>query len=398
MSQLRYVAALVALLAIAPVGTTSTARASTERQREAIVDVPVSFEVVNKNDSVLPCPSDGGDHVVHGHLTGPRSDFEGPPDKARVISVVLTGWDEGEWTWRFRDVPGYDYAYEMARLGHTSLSIDMLGYGTSGHPHGSLLCWGSQADVTHQIIQQLRGGTYDAPTGVAQPRYSTVLVSAHDVGPLAALLDAYTWPEDIDGISTQIWAHQGFTPYIIEIFARRVGLCALGGQNHDDPRDDPDDLTDDRSRGGGYVLFGPRDEQFRSDLFHEPRSETAVVDAVVARRNRNACGLIQSNVAAIRTSLDRTETVKIPVLLVFPGPADPVITREGQEAEAANYGSDDVTSVWMDSAHFMELETCAADFRAVTARWIRERWGVGRHVAAPAVGARECVTEVRTKR
>jgi hypothetical protein len=369
----------------------------------SIVDTPVSFDVVNRNGSAFPCRSDGREYTVHGHVTGPRSDLEGTTVKPRVISVLLTGFDEGEWTWRFRDVPGYDYPFEMAKFGHTSLSLDMLGFGASGRPQGDDVCWGSQADVNHQIVQQLRRGTYDTVEGVRPVRFSTVLVSAHDSGPAAALIHAYTWPKDIDGISTQIWAHQGFTPYIIDLYARRNAACALGGQRADDPNDNPDDPLDDPSRGGGYMLYGPPDEQFARDLFYEKRADPKVIEAVVARRRRNPCGHITTVAPVIRRNLTGVpglvpsiKDITVPVLLIFPGPDDPVIDRDGQASEAANFtGSDDVTTVWMDSGHFMELETCAPSFRAFTASWIHARWHVGRPDVAPRVGSEECVAEVR---
>ena len=365
----------------------------------AIKEITVSFDVVNTNRSAVPCPSDGSRHVVTGHIVGPRSELVGAAERPHLLTVLLTGFDEGEWTWRFKDVPGYDYPVEMARLGHASLSIDMLGFGASGHPNGHLVCWGSQADVLHQIIQQLRRGSYRVLDGSVQPvRFSTVLVSGHDTGPWPTIINAYTWPGDIDGISGQILAHQGYTPYIIDIFARRAAGCALGGQNHDDPPDDADDLTDDPSHGGGYISFGPADEQFSSDLFYEKRADPAVIDAVLGLRNRNPCGHITSVNATIRMNLLRMSEIDVPILLVYPGPDDPVFTRDGQEQEAANYsGSDDVTTVWLDSGHFPELEGCAPDFRRLYAHWVHERWQVGMDVPAPTVAPGLCVTEVRVK-
>jgi hypothetical protein len=381
-------------------GGTASARVNRDEvigaaTNDSVVEIPVHFDVVNSNTSALPCASDGQKYTVHGHLVGPRSEFVAGSARSEVVTILLTGWDEGEWTWRFTSVPGYDYPREMAELGHTSLSIDMLGYGRSGHPNGHVLCWGSQADVLHQIIGQLRAGSYSGEMRGA-PRFSTILTSGHDVGPWPAIIAAYSWPGEIDGIASQILAHQGFTPYILDIFARRNAGCGLGGQQHDDERDDADDLTDDPSHGGGYVYFGPRDEQFRTDLFYEKRAETDVIDAVIALRNRNACGQVYSSAPTVRMNLSRMGEIDVPVLLVFPGPDDPVISRDGQEQEAANYsGSDDVTTAWMDSGHFMELEECAPDFRALYANWVHERWRIGKTIAARAVGPEECVTEVR---
>src|ERR671930_1210991 len=132
--------ALVAALAVQG-GMTVTADASPRD----IVDVPVSFQVQNTNTSRDPCPSDGKPYVVRGHLTGPRSAIEGPA--AQAVTLYYEGFDAGEWNWRFRRVSGYDYAAELAKLGHVSVTIDQVGYGASGHPFGFLACFGAQDDI-----------------------------------------------------------------------------------------------------------------------------------------------------------------------------------------------------------------------------------------------------------
>src|SRR5919197_6269528 len=147
--------ALVAALAVQG-GATVTAEASPRD----ITDVPVSFQVQNTDTSRDPCPSDGKSYVVRGHLTGPRAAVLGPGPRA--VTVYYEGFDSGEWNWRFRVVPGYDYAAEMAKLGQASVTVDQVGYGASGHPQGNDTCIGAQADIAHQIIGQLRGPTYSA--------------------------------------------------------------------------------------------------------------------------------------------------------------------------------------------------------------------------------------------
>src|SRR5436309_2365130 len=83
-------------------------------------------------------------------------------------------------------------------------------------------------------------------------------------------------------------------------------------------------------------------------------------------------------VSAINVDLSRMSEIKVPVLLVYPGPTDRDISRQGQEQEAGNYsGSADVTTAWLDSGHFPELEGCAPAFRALSAHWLHERWRIG---------------------
>src|ERR671930_741697 len=135
--------ALVAALAVQG-GMTVTADASPRD----IVDVPVSFQVQNTNTSQDPCPSDGKSYVVRGDLTGPRAAIEGPAPRAATL--YYEGFDTGEWMWRFRLVPGYDYAAQMAKLGHASVTVDQLGYGANDHPPGNDNCVGAKAEIAHQ--------------------------------------------------------------------------------------------------------------------------------------------------------------------------------------------------------------------------------------------------------
>src|SRR5919204_5206502 len=156
-------------------GMTVTADASPRD----IVDVPVSFQVQNTNTSRDPCPSDGKSYVVRGDLTGPRAAIEGPAPRAATL--YYEGFDTGEWMWRFRLVPGYDYVAQMARLGNVSVTVDQVGYGASGHPPGNDTCIGAQADIAHQIIGQLRSGTYSAE-GTSPVKFKKIVLGAHDVG------------------------------------------------------------------------------------------------------------------------------------------------------------------------------------------------------------------------
>ena len=95
----RALMALVAALAVQG-GTPVTAGA----ESSGIVDVPVAFSVQNTNTSRDPCPSDGKQYVVRGHLTGPRAAIEGPAPRA--VTLYYEGFDTGEWMWRFRLAPG----------------------------------------------------------------------------------------------------------------------------------------------------------------------------------------------------------------------------------------------------------------------------------------------------
>ena len=165
-------------------------------QAKGTVELPVTFQVQNTNTSHFPCSADGAAYTVHGHLIGPRAGIYGPGP--REVTFYLQGFDSAEWNWRFQAVPGYDYGAELARLGHVSLTIDQVGYGKSGFPPGNSTCFGSQADIAHQIIGQLRSGSYSV-NGAAPPTFADVVLAGHDIGGDMAQIEAYSYG-DVNGL------------------------------------------------------------------------------------------------------------------------------------------------------------------------------------------------------
>src|SRR3954467_364730 len=327
------------LLALFIAALTPAAASASSR----IVDVPVAFQVQNTNTSQVPCASDGATYVVRGHLTGPRSAIEGPGP--RTVTLYYEGFESGEWNWRFRRVPGYDYAAELAKLGHASVTIDQVGYGASGHPEGWLTCFGAQADIAHQIIQQLR-----------RRGFQKVVLAGHDIGGAMAEIEAYSY-HDVDGLMLFTWQDQGQTPYLLQTFADANARCAAAG--------DP-----------AYVYF-PHLEDWPMLL---PNSEPAVVAGAVASRLPTPCGLVSGGPGAVFFNGAPSQTgrglstIDVPVLLVL-GALDPVFTRDGFEQQAAHFsGSRDVTSVLMDgTGHFEMLDRNAPRFRALVGDWLRTR-------------------------
>jgi pimeloyl-ACP methyl ester carboxylesterase len=352
-------ALLIALVvALAVQGGTAVAADASPRD---IVDVPVSFQVQNTNTSRDPCPSDGKSYVVRGHLTGPRAAVLGPGPRA--VTLYYEGFDSGEWIWRFRLVPGYDYATEMAKLGQTSVTVDQIGYGASGHPQGNDTCVGAQADIAHQIIGQLRSGTYTAQ-GTSPAKFKSVVLGAHDVGAAAAEVEAYSY-DDINGLMVFTYQDQGFTPFVLGIAANAGARCAAGGE------------PAYPGGPGGYVYY-PQVSDWPTLM---PNSEPAVIAGAIASRLRNPCGLIPTtattatlNFAGATTGTMGLGEIHVPVLLVL-GALDPVFTHDGFEQQARYYtGSRDVTAALMPgTGHFETLDGNAPRFRKLVADWLGTR-------------------------
>ena len=325
------------------------------------IDVPVAFSVVNSDSSSHPCPTDGHRYVVRGHLAGPRAAIRG--HGPRAATLYLAGWDGGEWNWRFRAVPAYDYAARMARRGFVSVTIDQLGYGASGHPEGQYNCVGGQADIAHQIIGQLRAGTYSTNRG-KPVAFSRIVLGGHDLGGLIAELEAYSF-KDVDGLMVFTYQNQGATPFVLGIAANASARCTAGGE------------PAYPGGPGGYVYY-PQKSDWPTLM---PNSTRAVIAGAIAARQRNACGLLPSlgesmafTYAGGQTGLTGLSEIEIPVLLVL-GASDPVWTHDGFFQEARYFtGTDDVSAVLLPrTGHFEMLDRRAAGFRAVVARWLRER-------------------------
>jgi pimeloyl-ACP methyl ester carboxylesterase len=317
----------------------------------AVLDV--SFRVQNTNTSGVPCPSDNADYIVHGHLVGPQSVLAGPA--ARAVTVYLGGEDAGEWNWRLTAIPGYDWPADMARLGHVSLTIDMLGYGASGHPDGEQSCWGSQADVAHQIIAQLRSGSYTVGRGTPV-KFQKIVLAGHDAGGAIAEIEGYSY-KDIDGLALVTYADQGFTPLLMERFARAGTVCAAGGEPA-------------YPGGPGGYYYMERPDEYGPDLFYD--ADPAVIDAVIRLRERNPCGGIASATTAVNTNSVRVAEITKPVLLVI-GREDKMWTQDGWALQQQHFsGSSDVTAVSIPgTGHYPMFEGTLPQFREkIFSNWL----------------------------
>jgi CSLREA domain-containing protein len=342
-----------------------------------IRELPVSFRVVNSNTSGYSCPSDFKEYTVRGHLVGPAAALE---SQSPAVTFYLYGFEGGEFHWRMTEelagVSGYDWPLEMAKLGHVSLTIDMLGYDSSvtpEGPHGFLNCWGSQADVAHQIVGQLKNGQYSVDgrsgNGVS---FAKVVLAGHDAGATVAEIEAYSY-KDIDGLMTVEMADQGFSQYILNLFAEKVAFCATtGGEDREKESDPP-------VGPGGYFHLPPLDD-WKTVLFQMDNSDERVVDAAIALRNRNPCAWELTAAGAFPVNRARLHEVDVPVLLEFPL-EDPIFTQEGREQQRGNYCPEpepltncDVEVRWLaNTGHFPMLEKSVGQFRGHVSDWLCSR-------------------------
>ena len=254
-------------------------------------------------------------------------------------------------------MPDRNYALEMGRLGHVSLTVDRLGYDASGHPDGLMSCFGSAADVASQIISQLRSGQYSL-AGTPPVHFSKVVLAGHDVGGAIAEIEAYSY-QNVDGLILMDWADQGFSQARTLLALQAGTVCAQGGQPASD------------GNAGNYVDYGS-DDDLRNNYFRN--AEPAVVEAAVALRNRNPCGELSSLASAPNLNRVRVREITRPVLLIY-GRDDPAFSEAGVNEQKTNFsGNPDVTLLRIDNTgHAPMLERTAAELRAAVSAWLGDR-------------------------
>jgi len=333
---------------------------------DEVVEQRVSFTVVNRNTSDLPCPSDGETYEIRGLLNGPRSMLTTAGERA--VTLYLHGFSlGGKYLFTFDTGEGYDWDEELARLGHISLSIDRLGYDESGIADGHDTCIGSAADQTHQIVQQLRAGTYTVDGG--DPiSFSRVVLAGHDTGGAVAEVVAYSeafnqpGQPNIDALVVWGWASTDFSTWVYERLPERTAFCALGGEHAEDA--DSDGST-------GYFWWPKTDEEVVRNvgMYMEP----AVLDEALRVRNRNPCGDLSSTaVAALSGRLTgNLGKITVPVLIIHE--TDDVIYDDAAGPNHAKRftGSDDVTLEILEGAgHFPMLERRRGEYQRLVADWL----------------------------
>jgi pimeloyl-ACP methyl ester carboxylesterase len=314
----------------------------------------VTFTVTNVDHSLVPCGGNGVTYHVRGAIVGPAGSLSSGGGAA---SLYLHGLGFGEFFWNFTAVPGYDFANQLAAAGHVSVIIDRLGYGASDHPPGQRSCIGAQATIAHQIVQDLRHGSYTV-TGGAPVSFSRIALIGHSAGSAIAQVEAYSF-HDVDALGVMSWADLGQSPFALATFLAAGEKCLLGGSV---------------SSGGapGYVPFGATAADFDKAMFHN--ADPAVVSAVNAARNPDPCGDDESIAQTLVLDNFLLPTIHVPVLLVF-GANDALFPPPAGILQRLHFlGSKDVTFHQIpDTGHAVTLERSEPTLRADVSGWLAAR-------------------------
>jgi pimeloyl-ACP methyl ester carboxylesterase len=312
-----------------------------------IADISVGFTVANVNRSLVPCLTDGKLYTVSGHIVGPVAAMR----DGAAATLYLHGAAVPEATWRM-PVAGYDYGFEQAKLGHVSVSVDRLGYGASPTPNGLLNCQGGQADMAHQIVVQLRSGSYEASAPI---HFGRVALAGHSSAQQIAEIEAYSFG-DIDALVIGGWGDPVGTPAVAVASLPVIEVCATGGE----PKRP--------GEPGGYAYTFQGAE--RELLFYNAEDE--VMQAYVARHEPDPCDATLVTAPPIDALM--LSRVEVPVFLFY-GLNDSFWPPGTGERERGFFtGSNDVTLFELpDTGHMIMLERTAPAFRASASDWLRDR-------------------------
>jgi pimeloyl-ACP methyl ester carboxylesterase len=333
--------------------------APTAEAADQVTTRQVSFTVRNVNRSAVSCPADGKSYEIRGLIAGPSSALL-PGATSGAITVYLHGFGLGQDVWAFDAVAGYDFVRELAAQGQVSLAVDRLGYGASGHPFGTDSCLGSQADVAHQLDQDVRSGRYRVLDRTSPVKFSRVALFGFSAAGAIAQVEAYSFG-DIDALGVLSHADQDFADPLLTNLNAQLGVCSNGGQP-----------SDGAGSPGGYAYFGQTGDDFVAAVFHD--ADPAVEDAAVRLRHRDPCGDVESFPQTIGTDRSRLGEVDVPVLLVY-GADDALFQPQaGADQSRLFTGSEDLTLLTLsDTGHILPLERSAPQLRAAVGDWLKRR-------------------------
>lgn len=311
-----------------------------------VASFPVSFQVINENRSSVQCPADNGHYTVVGHITGPQRALSAHSISAGALYLHGDGVDES--FWRFTGVPGYDYAAELAQHGFVSVTVDRLGYGASGRPNGNKVCWGSEADVAHQIVQELKAGTYSASAGSgtrSAPKFTRLALVGHSAAGYISMAEAYSF-HDIDALAV-VASGESFTPRVVEVLASQQSRCITSSN--------------------GYALLDATNADATADFFHD--ADPAVLSRVVPTRPPDSCGGTFGSPSSLIGDYVRLSSVTVPVLCIA-GQNDAFFPDPSKQAVKFT-GSKNVSSVSLpDTGHAITLGRTAPMFASAMENWL----------------------------
>lgn len=303
---------------------------------------PVAFRVTNPLDPLKA-------YTVKGTLIRPAGCM-------KSVLLALHGLSYGRWAWDFPLRPEtYSVAQALAERGYGMVAIDLLGYGESAgagspdQPNGYTLTVEGYAEMTAEIVRQLRSGSYEA---LSPNAFGRVGLIGHSAGTEIAELAAGLYP----GLASVLVA----TGYTHEPFVNNEWLLRQWVQ-----RDNVAALQDD------YMYF-ESDPETRAAEFYTALSDPDVVALDNALANLTPSGEIFS--ISFQPSRFVVPLYDGPVLLVL-AENDELFPARFGENELLHFvrASDKTLYVVPGAGHSFMLHTNAPATNDAIADWLDAR-------------------------
>ena len=349
-------------------GTTRPAaghRTSTATASGGVSEIPISFRVRNVDHSKVSCPTDKRRYTVRGDLVTPTRSLAAS-SHPRAVTLYLHGLGLGEFFWNlssFSKIHGFNFARSMAKRGHTSVIVDRLGYGQSDKPPGGDICFGSQADIAHQEIQDLRHGHYTLGAGHQARSYRKVVLAGHSVGGLITQIEAYSF-HDASAYVSMSWSDTGMSKLEKADASQWTLACALGGAHV--------------TGSTGPTGYAPYATPAMTPATFFRHADPAVVRYALAQKVRDPCGDASSILAGIAADEAYLGQIRQPVLVLF-GTKDALFPPPDGPRQAARFtGSSSVTYKQIKGdSHAITLEPQRAQVVRDLSSWLDRHVGRG---------------------
>jgi pimeloyl-ACP methyl ester carboxylesterase len=217
--------------------------------------------------------------------------------------------------------------------------------------NGRDTCIGAQADMAHQVVQQLKAGAYTREDGGAPVAFTKLALAGHSAGSEIAEVEAYSFG-DIDALIVMSWEDQLPSVLATRTLAASNLACGLSAS--------------------GYADFGRTDEDFIREMFHS--ATPAVQVAATGMRVADPCGDLTSVILGLTVNEVGVGLIQIPVLQIC-GADDALFPAADCKLQKLRYfGSTDKTLLTeTDTGHAVTLETSAPSLGQKVADWLQSR-------------------------
>ncbi|MGW4242969.1 alpha/beta hydrolase [Nocardia sp. NPDC004722] len=305
---------------------------------------------VSCRDVELPVVVAGNSYAVYGNLCDPGS---GP---SATLQVLVHGLVYDHFYWDPPEFGGrYSYVRHAAAAGYSTLAIDRIGSGRSGHPAALDVTALSNADVVHQIVQAARRGD-------VVHSWSRIVTVGHSFGTVVTEIEAASY-RDVDGIIGTSWVNvPGLVPSAA-LMSWHEPVDSAGGEPLP-----PGYLT---MRSGGLAVF------------HQPGNvDPGMLAADDRRRGTDTVGEVATPTSV--TVVQAMNPIGVPALLVLgeddflfctPPEHQPCDAASVRESQRMYFTAQAVPSTYVQrgAGHSIAHELNAADGFDAMIDWLGER-------------------------